>query len=65
MRYVFVFLCLPILLLATESYDPSKSDFVDPEFYKNKLQIDLFEDGHLWIPVMFQHSDQCPCHLAN
>jgi hypothetical protein len=72
MRYLFIFLTLSAFLNATQeetknfidyqnyySKRRGDDDFVNMNFYRNRLE--LYEDGHVWIPIVFHHSESCPC----
>ena len=67
MKYLFIFLTLPFFLCAYQEesnnyndVDFSKTDSIDPDFYKKRLEI--FSEGHVWVPVVYEHSQNCPCH---
>ena len=62
MYYIIIFLTLPFIVYADQPQsDESKSDYIDINFYKNRMHIEINEDGHLWTPIMYTHSEFCPC----
>jgi len=75
MKYLFIFLTLPFLVCA-EQYkieNPYNIDAYELEeinelkndekamFYKGKIHLNIELDGHLWTPVLYVHSEYCPC----